>query len=153
MGGAFSRPILTSLYTNYHPLGITTKAFVAAMSMLVDDNEKYPNVQWRTPVSSLIRHDFILEDEYATAHVSIEDILSHRTGMPRHDLSYGGAFNGTPQLPRDIARSLRYLPLTAELRTKFQYCNIMFVAASYLIETLTGVWLRDFLREKIWGPL
>jgi len=50
-------------------------------------------------------------------------------------------------------RSLRYLPLTAEPRTKFQYCNIMFVTVSHVVESLTGVWMGDFLSEKIWEPL
>lgn len=119
------------------------------MSMLVDDNEKYPEVQWTTPVSSLIREDFVLEDEYATSHVSIEDTLSHRTGFGTHSASFGGAVKN----PKDVVRSLRYIPLTAQLRTKYQYSNHMFIVASYLIERLTGVWLGDFLRQRIWEPL
>ena len=90
-----------------------------------------------------------MTDEYATNHITLEDALSHRTGLPRHDLSYGGP-NYTL---RDAVRSLRYLPTTAELRTKFQYCNIMYKVVSYVIETLTGMWLGDFLRVRIWAPL
>jgi len=131
--------------------GSTTKAFVsAAMSLLVDDNEKHPNLNWTTPVSSLIRDDFVLQDEYVTNHVTIEDILSHRTGMGAYTMSYGGTHNGHREMPRDVVRSLRHLPLTAELRTTFQYCNLMFVVASHIIETLERVWLGDFLRERIW---
>jgi CubicO group peptidase (beta-lactamase class C family) len=123
------------------------------MSLLVDDNRKYPHVDWKTPISDLIRDDFVLEDEYATAHTTIEDALSHRTGMPRHDESYGGLYNGHKGTPRDLVRSLRYLPLTAEPRTRFQYCNMMFVVISHVIEALEGMWLGDFLRERIWKPL
>lgn len=62
----------------------TSKSFTAAaISLLVDDNENYPNVQWRTPVSTLVP-EFVLKDSYATANVTIEDILSHRSGMPRY---------------------------------------------------------------------
>lgn len=81
--------------------------------------------------------------------MTFEDALSHRTGMPRHDLSYGGP-NFTI---RDAVRSLRHLPLTAELRTKFQYCNLMYVVVSHAIETITSTWLGDFLFERIWEPL
>jgi CubicO group peptidase (beta-lactamase class C family) len=123
------------------------------MSLLVDDNEKYPQVQWKTPISELIRDDFVLEDEYATSHITIEDALSHRTGMPRHDYSYGGFYDGHKGTPRDLVRSLRYLPLTAEPRTRFQYCNMMFVVISHVIETLESTWLGDFLRKRIWKPL
>jgi CubicO group peptidase (beta-lactamase class C family) len=130
--------------------GSTTKAFTAAaMSFLVDENK----LQWNTPISNLIRDDFVLENDYATTHTTIEDALSHRTGLPRHDFSYGGTYDGHKGMPKDVVRSLRHLPLTAEPRTRFQYCNIMFVVASYVIETLTGMWLGDVLKERIWRPL
>jgi CubicO group peptidase (beta-lactamase class C family) len=119
------------------------------MSLLVDDNENYPDVQWTTPISKLIREDFVLENEYWTEHITIEDALSHRTGMARHDLSYGG----TGAVPRDIVRSLRYLPLTWEPRTEWHYCNLMFVVISHVIETLTGEWLGDYMHRRIWKAL
>ena len=81
--------------------------------------------------------------------MTLEDILSHRTGMPRHDSSYGGRI----ATPRDVVRNLRNLPLTAEIRTTFQYCNMMFVTAAHVVETLTGDWLGNFLRDRIWDPL
>jgi len=60
-----------------------SKAFTAAaISLLVDDNQKYPDVQWNTPVSSLIRDDFLLSDPRYTEEVTVEDILSHRSGLP-----------------------------------------------------------------------
>ncbi|PWY92655.1 beta-lactamase/transpeptidase-like protein [Aspergillus heteromorphus CBS 117.55] len=133
--------------------GSTTKAFTAAMmAKLVEDNTTYPQVQWDTPISSLIRDDFVLSSAYATEHTTIEDALSHRSGLPRHDQAYGD------NLPRDtavrtIVRTLRHLPLTAEPRTTFQYCNLMFVVATHIIETLTGEWLGDLLAREIWTPL
>jgi len=135
-------------------VGSTTKAFTAAaMSSIVDDNELYPGIQWDTPISKIIRDDFVLQDDYFTTHVTIEDALSHRSGMPRHDMSYGGHYDGHYVTSKDVVRSLRYLPLTAELRTKFQYCNMMYIVASYAIETLTGSWLGDVIRTRILGPL
>lgn len=90
-----------------------------------------------------------MPDEYATTHITLEDAASHRTGMPRHDLSYGQP-NATI---RDLVRNLRNLPMTAEIRTKWQYCNMMFMTLAYVIETLTDMWLGDFLRIRIWEPL
>ncbi|MCJ1430887.1 hypothetical protein MMC27_000237, partial [Xylographa pallens] len=130
--------------------GSTTKAFTAAaMSLLVDDNENYTNVQWTTPISELIREDFVLADEYLTRHVTLQDALSHRTGMPRHDISYGQEGTTT----RDMVRSMRHLPLTKSLRTTFQYCNIMVGTVGYVIEQLTGKCLADVFMERIWNPL
>lgn len=140
--------------------GSTTKAFTAAtLSLLVDDNEKYPEVQLQTPVSQLIRNDFVLEDEWATNHLTIEDILSHRTGMPHHDQAHGRwPTKDEPKdkprsAVRDTVRLLRHLPLTAEPRTKYQYCNLMYIAASHVIETLTGTWLGKVIADRIWRPL
>ncbi|KAG0652787.1 hypothetical protein D0Z07_0667 [Hyphodiscus hymeniophilus] len=130
--------------------GSTTKAFTAAiMSFLVDDNEKYPHLQWDTPIATLIRDDFVLENEYATQHTTIEDSLSHRTGLPGHDFSLGGP-NATVQT---VVRNLRHLPITAEPRTKYMYCNAMFIVASHVIETVTGRKLGDLMHEWIWKPL
>jgi CubicO group peptidase (beta-lactamase class C family) len=123
------------------------------MSLFVDDKQNFSHIQWDTPISELIRDDFVLENDYATTHITIEDALSHRSGMPRHDLSYGGHIDGHKFMPKDLVRSLRHLPLTAEPRTHFQYCNIMFVVVSHVIETLSGKWLGDFLKERIWTPL
>jgi CubicO group peptidase (beta-lactamase class C family) len=116
--------------------------------LLIDNSSEYSNIQWSTPISELIRDDFVLENDYATTHTTIEDALSHRSGLPRHDFSYG-----KKTTVKDTIRDLRYLPLTAEPRTTFQYCNIMFLVASHVVESLTGVWLGDFLKERIWEPL
>ena len=101
------------------------------------------------PLSSIIREDFVMIDEYYTSHITLEDALSHRTGFPSHDASYGGP-NFTV---RDAVRNLRYLPLTAEIRSSFQYCNLMFIATAHAVEAFTKSWLGDFLRDRIWKPL
>lgn len=69
--------------------------------------------------------------------------------MPRHDLSWDG-LNTTI---RDTVRKLRHLQMTAEPRTKWQYCNLMYITITHFIETYTGNWLGNILRERIWEPL
>ncbi|KAF6824029.1 penicillin-binding protein [Colletotrichum musicola] len=130
--------------------GSTTKSFTAAgISLLIDNATSYGGLLdrgWQTPVSSILREDFVLSDDWATAHVTLEDALSHRTGYPRHDLA-------SQPTTREEVRSLRNLPMSAEPRQKFQYCNKMFGVAGYLIETLTGKWLGDFFKERLWAPM
>lgn len=132
----------------------TTKAFTAAaLSILIDESTSPKSTSaplaWTTPLADIIRDDFVLTDEYATGHVSFEDALSHRSGMPRHDLTYGGKTNTV----KDIVRSFRHLPMTGEIRTKYQYCNIMYCAVSHALETITGQWFGDVLKSKLWHPL
>lgn len=129
----------------------TTKSFTAAaVSLLIDDSvNSSETLFWRRPLAEVMREDFVLADEYITGHATIEDALTHRTGMPRHDLSYGEP-NFTV---RDVVQNLRNLPMTAEIRTRYQYCNMMYIAISHFIETWTGMWLGDFLRRRIYEPL
>ncbi|RYP75863.1 hypothetical protein DL771_002127 [Monosporascus sp. 5C6A] len=142
--------------------GSTTKAFtcaILAMMMQSEDEEKrsasLSALGWQTPISSLIRDDFVLQDEWATAHLTLEDALSHRTGFPRHDkalaLHYGD--DDHPATMRDFARSLRHLPAVAEPRVAWRYCNYMYLVATHAIQTLTGRWLGTTMRGWIWAPL
>jgi CubicO group peptidase (beta-lactamase class C family) len=128
--------------------GSTTKSFTAAAASLLVDDEKYPSIKWTTPLSQIIRDDFVLPDEYATAHVTLEDALSNRSGMSGHELTLG-----RPGTVRDVVRNLRYLKINKEIRTTWQYCNALFIAVGHMIEVITGEWLGDFLRKRIWEPL
>lgn len=142
----------------------TSKAFTAAALsiMIASGNYTVPSLPgsptplaWTTPIAALIPDDFVLLDEpWATTHLTLEDALSHRTGLPRHDNSNAHRLADRTATPRDVVRALRYLPLNAAPRTKWQYCNQMFVVAAHVIQTLTGgVWLGDTLRAWIWAPL
>ncbi len=53
----------------------------ASVALLVDDNETYPEVQYNTAMSSLLPDDFVMPAVEYTEGVTVEDILSHRTGM------------------------------------------------------------------------
>lgn len=135
--------------------GSTTKAFTAtALSLLIagNNNSQLPR-GWSTPISSIIPDDFVLQDEWATHHVTLDDAVSHRTGMPRHDNSIPQKIEGRPATVRDMTRNLRHLRPTFEPRVRWQYCNYMFAVLSHVIETVTGSHLEDVLRRHIWAPL
>lgn len=129
--------------------GSTTKAFTAAAAALLVHDDKYPEVAWTSPISQFIPGDFALEDPHATTHTTIEDALSHRSGLPRHDLMYGQPGD----TPSSVVQRMRYLPMTEEPRTVFQYCNIMFGVITDLVETITGRKLDTVLRDNFWAPL
>ncbi|KAL7799198.1 beta-lactamase/transpeptidase-like protein [Trichoderma ceciliae] len=133
----------------------TTKAHVAAVlsDLIHSGNYSALSQGWSTPISSIIRDDFVLQDEWATNHITLDDAVSHRTGMARHDASSVSVIDGRPATPKDIVRNLRNLPLAAEPRVTPLYCNLMYVTLSHVIETVTGKWLGDVLRERLWAPL
>ena len=131
--------------------GSTTKSFTAAtMSKLVDSNDSaYNDIIWTTKLADLIRDDFVLQDEYATDHITLTDAMSHRTGMPRHDLSW---INADVSL-REQVRQMRHLPMHNEIRTTWEYCNLMFATVSHAIETVTGTAMGTLLQDWLWEPL
>ncbi|KAL4959045.1 beta-lactamase/transpeptidase-like protein [Aspergillus stella-maris] len=128
--------------------GSTTKAHIAAaLSLLITDNEKYPTIQWETTLQSILP-EFQLSDPLVAAQITISDILSHRTGLPRHDMIL------LQNLSRKkVVQRLKYLPLTKGIRAEFQYCNLMYIVAAYLIETVTGVDIEVFMTENLWNVL
>jgi CubicO group peptidase (beta-lactamase class C family) len=134
-------------------LASTSKSTTAgAVAILVDD-ENYPNVQWTTPVSKLLPDDFVLPTTRLTEEVTIEDILSHRSGIPCHDESYLSIRAKQPDNAKSITRNMRNLEFSKPIRTSFMYCNIMFTAATHLVETVSGMPYVEFLKTRLWKPL
>jgi CubicO group peptidase (beta-lactamase class C family) len=122
-----------------------TKSFAAmSIALLVDDGL----IEWDKPVRNYAP-EFILHDEYATAHITVRDMLCHRSGMPRHDLSAWRL-----DLPlADFVHNLRHFRFSATFREKFQYNNLMYYSIAYLVERITGQPWEDFIRTRIFEPL
>ncbi|ODA80212.1 hypothetical protein RJ55_03170 [Drechmeria coniospora] len=137
-------------------VGSASKSLTAAaVALMVNDDEKYPEVQYEATMSSLLPDDFVMPGT-DHAHVTLEDVLSHRTGMPPHEMALFGAQAKSPNRAddaRSITRKLRHLPVVAANGEKFVYCNMMYTAASHLVEQKSGTSFSDFLEENLLGPL
>ncbi|KAM4066806.1 beta-lactamase [Hirsutella rhossiliensis] len=125
----------------------------ASVGLLVRDNVHYPEVQYKATMSSLLPGDFVMSEEEYTKSVTVEDVLSHRTGIAGHDLSYLGPGAAQPDNARSITRNLRNLGIASPLRSKYLYCNMMYTVASYLVEKATGLPFADFLELRFFQPL
>ncbi len=128
-----------------HPIASCTKSFTStAIAMLVDEGK----LEWDTPIREFIPQ-FKMKDSVATNQVTIVDMLSHRTGLPRHDFVWiNDEFTYDQVLNR-----LPHLDSSKEIRTTFQYCNLMYLAASVIIEELSGMSYNDFITKRIFKPL
>ena len=84
-------------------IGSVTKAFtVAAVGALVDEGL----LEWERPLQDYLP-GLRLDDPVVTGRVTITDLLAHRSGLPRHDLTW----LGHPDRSRaDLVRRLRFLP-------------------------------------------
>ncbi|KAK2879340.1 hypothetical protein FQN49_000973 [Arthroderma sp. PD_2] len=124
----------------------------ASVALLVDDNDKYPLVQYETPMTKLLPEEFVMSGNDHD-EVSLEDILSHRSGMAPHDHSYLGPNAAKPDDARSITMNLRNLMIAAPNRSEYLYCNMMYTVAAYLVECKSGLTFSDFLQTHLLKPL
>ncbi|MGH7599721.1 MAG: serine hydrolase domain-containing protein, partial [bacterium] len=126
-------------------IGSCSKAFTAACIGILADDSK---VEWDTPVQKYLP-TFKLHDDFASARMSPRDLVTHRSGLPRHDLLwYGSSFTRKEMFDR-----LQYLEPSKDFRTTYQYQNLMFMTAGYLVEQIAGGTWEDFVRNRIFSPL
>lgn len=122
-----------------------TKSFTAmSVALLVDEGK----LEWDKPVRDYMP-EFILDDPYVTQHVTVRDMLSHRTGLPRHDFSAWRL-----DIPRsEFVKRMRHFKFSATFREKFQYNNLMYYVIPYLVEKLTNQKWEEFMQARIFKPL
>ena len=127
-------------------IGSCTKAFTsAAIAMLVDDGK----MKWDGKVNEYIPF-FHLHDPLADEDVTMRDLLTHRTGVPSTDLLW----YVFPEASREqLIRRLADAHPNAGFRTKFQYQNVMYVAAGYAVGEVAHSTWDDFVRTRIFQPL
>ena len=131
--------------TTIQPIASCTKAFTStAVAMLVDEGK----LEWDTPIRKFISK-FSLNDPFIADRVTITDMLSHQTGLPRHDFVW---MNNNFTYDQILDR-LPFLKLNKDLRQAFQYCNLMYLAASVIIEELSKMSYNEFIQTRIFDPL
>jgi CubicO group peptidase (beta-lactamase class C family) len=127
------------------PIASCSKAFtIMAVGLLVDAGK----IKWNTPVREILP-TFRMQDSLATERMTVRDLLTHRSGLPRHDLVWYGS-NFTRQ---EIFDRLCHLEPTRDLRTDFQYQNIMYMVAGYLVGKINNSGWEQFVKERIFEPL
>lgn len=126
-------------------IGSITKSFtVTLLGTLVDEGR----IEWDTPVRKYLP-GFEMYDPVVTERLTVRDLVTHRSGLPRHDaLWYNSAL-----LRAELVRRIRFLEPSKDLRTTYQYNNLMFLTAGYLAEQVTGRRWEDLVGERIFAPL
>lgn len=129
-----------------YAIASASKAFIAtAVCMLVDEGK----LRLDQPVKELLP-DFEMFDPYMTEHLTMRDAMSHRSGLPRHDLTW----YLQPHLNiRQLVHNLRYMPPAYEPRTRMHYQNHMFTLATLLVEEISGMPWNAFVETRILKPL
>ncbi|MBM3312917.1 MAG: serine hydrolase, partial [Candidatus Aminicenantes bacterium] len=126
-------------------IGSCSKAFTATtMGILVDDKK----IEWDKPVRDYLPA-FKLADEVASARLTPRDLITHRTGLPRHDY----VWIRSPLTRREMFDRLRFLDFSRDIRQVYQYNNLMVMTAGYLVGAVAGTSWEEFARTRILDPL
>lgn len=126
-------------------IGSCTKAFTSSLLAFPIKDGK---LDLDKPVTQYLPELRFIDDELNN-NVTARDMMSHRTGLPRHDLAWYGS-----STKRDsLVYMIRYFEKTAPLRRAWQYNNFMFVTQGVLAEKLSGKSWETLVREHLFTPL
>jgi CubicO group peptidase (beta-lactamase class C family) len=131
--------------TTTQPIASNTKLFTAvAAGLLVEEGK----LDWDKPIRQYVPSIQFYNDELNRT-VTIRDMLSHRSGITRHDLIwYKSDFT-----QKELFERLRYLEPSENARSVFLYNNMMYSGSGYAIELLSGKPWEQFVRDRILSPL
>ena len=130
------------------PIGSETKAFTsAALAILVDEGK----LKWSDRVVDRLP-GFRMFDPYVTEHMTILDLLTHRSGL---GLGEGDLLiiPNTTRSRTDIVHALRYLKPRTGFRDVFAYDNILYIVAGQLIQAVSGETWEHFVEHHLFAPL
>ena len=123
-----------------------TKAFTAALlAQLVDEGL----LGWDDRVRD---HwpAFTMYDAYVTEHMTIRDLLCHRSGLK----TFSGdlLWYGTSHSAEDVLGAMRHLEPTFGFRAGYGYSNLMFMVAGEVAEAVTGKSWGELVRTRLLEP-
>jgi len=122
-----------------------TKLFTAtAIGFLVDEGK----LDWDKPIKNYVPQIQFYNDEL-NANVTIRDMLSHRTGISRHD----GIWYKSDFTQKELFDRIKYLEPSIPLRQGFLYNNLMYAASGQIVELLSGQTWEEFVKTRIFMPL
>ena len=128
-----------------HPIASNTKLFTAVSAgMLVEEGK----LTWDKPIRQSVPTIQFYNDDLNNT-VTLHDMLSHRTGITRHD----GIWYKSDFTRKELFERLKYLEPQEPIRQMFLYNNMMYAGAGYVIQLQSGRTWEEFVRQRILTPL
>lgn len=118
-----------------------TKSFTATAIALLHSEQR---LDWTRPVRDYLP-EFRLNDPVVTERVTVQDLLCHQSGLPRHDWIHLPG----DRSPAEMLAPMRHLELSTDLRAVWQYNNLCYNAAGLLIERVSGQSYEAFIRSRL----
>lgn len=129
-----------------YAIGSSTKAFTSSILGQLRKDEKL------TFDDSPIKHvpDLKFANDEMNNNIIIKDLMTHRTGLPRHDMSW--YFFPTYNKDSLMLRIAHQEPFTG-VRQQWFYNNFMFLTQGIIAERITGKSWEDNIKERFFKPL
>lgn len=123
----------------------STKPFTAITFGILAEQNLF---DLNTPIIEILP-DFKMHDDYITKNVTVKDLLTNRTGLPRH----GFLLYGTDNSRKKIVDVLPDLESVSSFREKHIYTNIMYDVVAYIIEEVSNESWEEFTKKYLLKPL
>lgn len=106
-------------------------------------------LDWDDPVN---RHDpeFHMYDPWVTEHVTLRDLLSHRSGLPAHA---GDLLEDLGYSRRQVLHRLRFVKSAGKFRARYAYTNFGFTEVGEAGARVAGTPWEKLIAEKLYRPL
>lgn len=126
-------------------IGSCTKAFTSALlGKLQADGKLSFDEKVKTYLPNVAFYN-----DHLTNHVTVRDLTCHRTGIPRHDLSW----YMNPTSRDSLVMRIQYMENFADLREQWYYNNFMFLLQGVIAEKLYGKTWENNIQEQFFQPL
>lgn len=126
-------------------IGSCTKAFTSSVIGLLDKDKL---VEIDKPVQQYLPQ-LSFYNQGMTNTITLRDMMSHRTGLPRHDYSW----YLFPTSRDSLLQRIHYMEPTAGVRDRWQYNNFMFLLQGVVAEKITGKSWEQNVKSKLLDPL
>lgn len=127
-------------------IGSCTKAFTSAVLGTLREEDKIDFSE--RPQTYVPELEFY--NDRLNTQVNIVDLMSHRTGLPRHDLSW--YLFPTESADTLLARLEHQEPF-ADVRETWYYNNFMFFLQGEIAHRITGKSWKENIKERFFDPL
>ncbi|MFA6332890.1 MAG: serine hydrolase [Methanoregula sp.] len=131
--------------TRFQVASVSKYITAGAVGSLVDEGK----LGWDTPVVTYLP-GFALKDTYAGGHVTLRDLLAHRSGLQQYD---GDMLGREGYSNSEILYRLRYLEPATSFREKYLYSNAGFFIAGEAAAAVDNRSWEDVTDARILRPL
>jgi CubicO group peptidase (beta-lactamase class C family) len=126
-------------------LASVSKSFTSLITAMMVSEGRF---SWDTPVNEIMP-DFQMQDEWIESHLTVQDLLSHRTGISRYNLLRDNLSGASDELLKRVA----HLPLSGGFRERMTYSNFNYMVLGKLLEHVSDSTWEQLVESRIFTPL